>query len=231
MNKQVTKSAKGSVAKGNLQKVLEAKLAADADNADQKTARKAVKAATNAKPAKAAPKNPDTITTYKKANPRPADRTMMIVSAGGQQVLFDESRITDSLHKLLGVGKSFAAVQDYLAKHNKPAPSMARGLASREAPHSAKAVADQRGSGSATRAAKPAASAASSAKRSSQLDSALAIKLTPKGADKLKVGGSAGSIHNLTLLSKSATVGKAFANGLKTADINYAVKTGTITLG
>lgn len=172
----------------------------------------------------------DVIKVYKKANSNPASPLLMVQAADGRVATFDEGRLTKQLQGLVKVGASFAAVADYLAKHGKAAPALAKGVESRQNPHSSKAVADQRA------ASKPAAkskAAPASAKLppKSQLDGALVIKLTDKGAAKLKAGGNTGSIANLTLLSKSPTVAKALSNGLKGADISYAVKTGTITLG
>jgi hypothetical protein len=228
MSKSTAQVAKGSIAGKGARKI--------ATTAATQKAQTATKAKiTTAK--KAAPKmtaeQADKIKVYKKANVNSADSLLMVQAADGRVVTFDEQRMTRQLTALAKVGASFAAVADYVAKHGKQAPVLARGVASNAAPHSAKSVADARGSAKAAQTAKPAsakpAKTASVAK--SALDGALAIKLTAKGIDKLKVGGSTGSIKNLTLLSKSATVAKALANGLKGADITYAAKTGTITLG
>ena len=183
------------------------------------------KPATKAKPA---PKNPDAITQT--APVTSGGNKTAAVAAGGQKVYIDNARIDAQLTKLLTIGGSFKTVQDYLVKHGKPAPALARGVESRTNPHSSKAVQDQRVS------AKPAK--AESAPRTKapvavakDMDGKAAIKLTAKGKAKLDAGGNAGSIANLTTLSKSATVAAAVANGLKKTDITYAVKTGTITVG
>lgn len=106
---------------------------------------------------------------------------------------------------------------------------LANGLTGHTAPHSAKAVADNR----AAAKAEPKAKAASKATPTKSVvkDDNRKISLTQKGKDKLAAGGSTGAVLNIGRLAKVATVSAALTSGLKMADISYAVKTGTIKLG
>lgn len=180
----------------------------------------------SAKPALTA-EQADKIKVYKKANTNPADTLLMVQAADGRVATFDSDRLTKQLQNLAKVGASFAAVADYLKTHGKAAPALAKGVESRANPHSAKAVQDQRAG------SKPSAPAKASAKAKggtakSTLDGTMAIKLTEKGAAKLKANPTD---KNLSIFAKCDTVAKALASGLKGGDVNYAVKTGVIALG
>lgn len=189
------------------------------------TAKPAPKAAPKAKPAKV---DPDLITSAKGTTSGPSK---LVVVAGAGTVAIDDNKLTKQLTALCKVGGSLAAVQAYLAQHGKAQPALARGVEARINPHSSKAVQDSRATAQPAKTDPKASKEKLPAKVAKDLDPKAAIKLTAKGAEKLKAGGSAGSILNLSLLSKSADVAKAVALGLKKADITYAVKTGTITLG
>lgn len=162
-----------------------------------------------------------------KAVNKAADKTI-VVSFDGRNVQVAKDKLTADLRKLLKVGGSFAAVANALGvKAVKPA--LADGLTARTAPHSSKAIADDRAS------AKPASSAAKPASAKGKLpvkgaDDNAAIKLTDKGEKRLK-DGEKGSNANLSIMAKAGTVGKAIAVGLKRGDVNYAAKTGLITIG
>lgn len=73
------------------------------------------------------------------------------------------------------------------------------------------------------------ARAATAAKKEELLKDKRKIVLTDKGKEKIKNGDSSkGSIANLVTLRDAKTVGAAIGAGLGMADINYAVRTGTI---
>ena len=75
------------------------------------------------------------------------------------------------------------------------------------------------------------ARAINESKKAEQLKDKRKILLTDKGKEKVKNGDSTkGSIANLVAMRDAKTVGGAITNGLNMADINYAVKTGTIEL-
>ena len=133
-----------------------------------KLAPKAAKAAPAKKaPAKAAKPevNPDEI-TYSGPDKTMKNAGKLVVKAGTETIMIDGERLTKQLSQLCGIGKSFAAVKDYMEKHGKSAPALAKGVESRQNPHSAKALADSRKG--ATAAAKPAAEKKARAPRSSR---------------------------------------------------------------
>jgi hypothetical protein len=73
------------------------------------------------------------------------------------------------------------------------------------------------------------ARAATEAKKVELLKDKRKLVLTEKGKSKVKEGdASKGSIKNLVAMRDAKTVGAAIGAGLKMADINYAVSTGTI---
>lgn len=69
---------------------------------------------------------------------------------------------------------------------------------------------------------------AQASKKADQLADKRKITLTDKGKEKVKKGGESGAVQNLTTMSQAKTVGKAIEAGLTMADINYAVKSGTV---
>jgi hypothetical protein len=75
------------------------------------------------------------------------------------------------------------------------------------------------------------ANEAATARREALMKDKRKITLTEKGKEKVKKGGEASSVTNLVALRDAKTVGGAITAGLGMADINYAEKTGTITLG
>lgn len=83
-----------------------------------------------------------------------------------------------------------------------------------------------------TKAKAPKANAGEKATRAPRttLDEKAKISLTEKGEARLAKGSASGAAANLAVMKKAKTVGKALAEGLKTADITYAVKTGTVEL-
>lgn len=73
------------------------------------------------------------------------------------------------------------------------------------------------------------ARAATEAKKAELLKDKRKIVLTEKGKDKVKNGDpSKGAVANLIAMRDAKTVGAAIGAGLAMADLNYAVKTGTI---
>lgn len=185
------------------------------------------KAAPAAKPAKAAPAkktptDPDAIKACKES--KLPETTLTVVSAGGEQVVIDQDKITSSFQKLLTVGGSFKAVAAYLAKHGKAAPALARGVESRQNPHSSKAVADQRA------AAKPAkAERATTAKAGDKLP-------VKRGADygyevvNRDHGARPGSKRaiQLDIVFKHKTAQSAKAAGAEAVDLSFAIAQGFI---
>lgn len=65
----------------------------------------------------------------------------------------------------------------------------------------------------------------------SSLDPKAKITLTDKGKERLAKGGDTGAVKNLQALKDAKTVGKAQEAGLTAGDINYAARSGTITVG
>lgn len=113
----------------------------------------------------------------------------------------------------------------------KGAPRLARGVAARDARHSAKAVSD--GAAKAAKEAKPAKAAKKVAKapaKTAATDDKRKIVVTTKGKAQLEKNADNGSTRNLKALAAAKNVPGALAAGLKMADINYAAKVGTITL-
>lgn len=72
---------------------------------------------------------------------------------------------------------------------------------------------------------------AQASKKAEQLADKRKITLTDKGKEKVKKGGTSGAVKNLEALQAAKTVGGAIEAGLGMADINYAEKSGTITIG
>lgn len=118
----------------------------------------------------------------------------------------------------------------------KGAPRLARGVAARDARHSAKAVSD--GAAKAAKEAKPAKAAKKAAAKkvakapakTAATDDKRKIVVTTKGKAQLEKDADNGSTRNLKALAAAKNVPGALAAGLKMADINYAAKVGTITL-
>lgn len=91
-----------------------------------------------------------------------------------------------------------------------------------------KAPAKAKGGGKGNPEAFAKAREAQASKKAEQLADKRKITLTDKGKEKVKKGGESGAVQNLTTMSQAKTVGKAIEAGLTMADINYAVKSGTI---
>lgn len=72
---------------------------------------------------------------------------------------------------------------------------------------------------------------AQASKKAEQLADKRKISLTDKGKEKVKKGGESGAVKNLIALRDAKTVGGAIGAGLTMADINYAEKSGTISIG
>lgn len=163
-----------------------------------------------------------------------ADKTMkhagkLVVKAGKETVMIDGDKLTRQLSRLCEVGKSFAAVKDYLESHGKQAPALAKGVESRQNPHSAKAVSDSRAKASGGAAkVKTGEKAPSAAKLPPKdVDPSAKITATDKGAAKVaKVGPN----DRLAQMVKAGNVGDALKH-MSMADIRYAARVGLITLG
>jgi hypothetical protein len=67
--------------------------------------------------------------------------------------------------------------------------------------------------------------------RKSSLDPKAKITITDKGAEKIAKGADNGATNNLKAMKAAKTVGKALEGDLTSADINYAARSGTITIG
>lgn len=112
-------------------------------NAQAATVTKAAKAAKPASPKAAKPAKPtvdkDAIV---QSSGTVGSALHFVKSVGGESLTFPTGQWRGEIRKLSAIGASFAALKAELAK----APAqLARGIASGDAPHAAKAVADQRG--------------------------------------------------------------------------------------
>ena len=98
------------------------------------------KAAKRAKAKPAAKVNPNRIATVTLDN----SQSYVVVTAPAGTVTFDRTRETAELRAAAIVGGSFSVVKALAAALPKPNAKLAQGVDSRNAPHSAKAVADQK---------------------------------------------------------------------------------------
>lgn len=159
------------------------------------------------------------------------DGLTYVLANDGRSVALDKAKLTAEVTKLLKVGASFSAVCGAAGLVTKgKAAELARGITGRQAPQSAAALQAARGAVKAAEGKSKAASAKGKLPPKTSLDPNAAIKLTDKGAARLR-DGEKGKTGNLAIMSKAGTVGKALAGGLKGADITYAAKTGLITIG
>lgn len=156
----------------------------------------------------------------------------VVIASDGRQLTFPTARWAGELRDMSGVGKSFAALEKRWAELS--AAKLARGVESRSAPHSAKAIADNKATKA--KSAKPAKTSTAKARKATakakadESFSKAIITVTEKGQAQLEAGKDNGSTRNLAKLAKAGNVAKAMELGLKTADINYAKKVGTITV-
>lgn len=151
-----------------------------------------------------------------------------VESAGGEKLSYPTDRWTGKLRDLSVVGGSFKAAKE---EHSKAAvATMARGLTSRAAPQSAKAVADQRASAPKAAPAKAAPKAAKPAKPK-PADDQRKLTLTEKGEAKLaKLSAADRKKDRLQLMATAGTVAKAVAlSNVSIGDVNYAVRTGLLS--
>jgi hypothetical protein len=88
-----------------------------------------------------------------------------------------------------------------------------------------------KGGGKGNPAALAKAREAQAGKKADQMADKRKITLTDKGAEKVKKGGTSGAVQNLIAMKAAKTVGAAITGGLAMADINYAEKSETITVG
>lgn len=156
--------------------------------------------------------NPDTI-TYMGPDKSMKNAGKLVVKAGDSIIMIDGDKLTKQLTSLAEVGGSLAALEAYLAK-TSPKAKLANGVTAKDAPHSAKAIADK--------ASKPTAKAA----RAAPADNAR-ITATAKGAAKAE---KMGAKDRLSVMIAAGTVSAALTS-MKMADINYAAKCGLIVLG
>lgn len=75
------------------------------------------------------------------------------------------------------------------------------------------------------------ARAARDSKKADLLKDKRKIALTDKGKEKIAKGGESSAVLNLKAMRDAKTVGAAIEGGLGLGDINYAEKSGTITVG
>jgi hypothetical protein len=214
MAKLVSKSvAKSAVAAKATKPVAKGKApAADTNIAKLGAAIQAKADAKAKKPAPAAPDN-DTI-TYMGPDKSMKNAGKLVVKAGDSIIMIDGDKLTKQLTSLAEVGGSLAALEAYLAKAS-PKAKLANGVTAKDAPHSAKAIADK--------ASKP---TKVSAPRAAAPDNAR-ITATAKGAAKAE---KMGAKDRLSVMIAAGTVSAALTS-MKMADINYAAKCGLIVLG
>lgn len=173
----------------------------------------------------------DKITVVKSTSDQ---RNVVVISAGGEMFNRPMSGDTKEFRAVAQINSSFNAAQAWSQKNPpaKPQAQLARGIESRQAPHSAKAVKDQ----------KPAAKGKPEKKTAPK---AAKNKAPSKGADrsykvnaKVKNEARADSWrHHMTQMIVSATdTAKAKANHAKSGkfsanklDFNWAAKQGFIT--
>lgn len=105
---------------------------------------------------------------------------------------------------------------------------MAEKLQKKGAPATKKAAAPAKKGGKGNPEALEKARAAQASKKQEQLADKRKIVLTDKGKEKIKKGGESSAVANLIALRDGKTVGGAIGGGLTMADINYAIKSGTI---
>jgi hypothetical protein len=149
---------------------------------------------------------------------------------GGESLTFPTEQWTGEIRKLSAIGASFKTLQAALAKlpTAKAKAQMARGTDAHSAPHSAKAVADQRGKAKQANKAdaatqKPkAAKAAGSADKQAKLAALDARKIVDVVPNPKREGTE--SHVRFAKYKKGMTVAAALAAGVTRGDIDWDSK-------
>lgn len=163
--------------------------------------------------------------------------THYVTSAGGDTLSFPTARWSGELRAASAVGKSFKECKALWSKLS--VAKLARGVSSKDAPQSSKAVQDSAAKAKAAepakkgKAAAPAKGKAAPVKkaRHGALEETAKISITDKGKAQIAKGADNGSTRNVIKLAKCKTVADAIKAGLNQADVKYAAKVGTITVG
>jgi hypothetical protein len=171
----------------------------------------------------------DKIVSSKAANAQDATKHV-VTAADGRSVIMPTERWSGELRTLSGVGKSMTAFQAAWAKASKVA--LAKGVTGRDAPHSAKAIADNKAKASAAKkpAEKKAAKKAEKAKQGENRSYAALVKLTDLAA---RVGTKRHTMLSCILTNKTtdaakACIAKAGHAAEAQAFINWAAKSAYI---
>lgn len=199
-----------------------------------KTRKATTAKATKGKATKAAPKKltaaqADKITSSKGSG---NGETHYVTAADGRTLSFPTARWSGELREASKVGGSFKAAEALWSKLS--VAKLARGVDSKSAPHASKSVQDAAAKGKATAKSATKGKATTKAapkKRHGALDDAAKIAVTDKGKAQLAKDADTGSTRNLKTLAKAKDVAAAIKAGLNQADIKYAAKVGTITVG
>lgn len=126
------------------------------------------------------------------------------------------------------VGNAWADVELAL-KVKGPSAQLARGVASRDAPHSSKALQDAKRP---VKATEPAAAPKSAPRpANSAFDPKAKVALTTKGKARLEKKDSSNAWREMDMFSRAKTVAAAREAGLNASAMRYFVKTGCITIG
>jgi hypothetical protein len=185
-------------------------------------------AATTAKTPKVTAANKDCILQSSGATD---GQNHFVRSVGGESLTFPTEQWTGEIRKLSAIGASFATLHAALAKMpkaDKPKAQMARGTDSHSAPHSAKAVADQRGKAKQANKAdaatqKPkAAKAPASADKQAKLAALDARKIVDVVPNPKREGTE--SHVRFAKYKKGMTVAQALSAGLTRGDIDWDSK-------
>ena len=166
---------------------------------------KPAKRAAKAKPAKAPADQPATITTVVSVR---GGNGIYVEASNGQSVIIADWQQGKETLKLARKGADFATLRDYLAGLVKPA-KLANGVDSRNSPHSAKAVADNKAKQpTPTGKGKAKAPAAPKAKKTSTrgYDATMALTTLVKPKDSGLAEGS-GRMAKLVFAAKCKSVG------------------------
>jgi hypothetical protein len=130
----------------------------------------------------------DLITASKAASEK-AGHMHLISTASGESHVFPTELWHGEIRELCNPGQSFAkakaAIEEAEAKRAKPKPVLARGVESRAAPHSAKAIHDSK-----ERTTNRADAAQAKGKAKSDVKSALAAKKEARKVEKVKASGN-----------------------------------------
>lgn len=175
--------------------------------------------------------NPDTITGVASPRSGPPSTILETKKADGSLgkcLVIPQNRFVGEVTKLAKIGMSLKAVEQYLATH-KPDAKLANGITSRDAPHSAKHVADAAAAkGKPAPAAKTTKAAAKPAAKASKGKVEDTAKLTFVAPNPKKPGTA-----TFDRYKAAYKVGRTVADVLKhttRADIDWDLKRGFIKL-